>query len=458
MANGISLWQRFWQLLDHALFGEHTRADGLLPRLLRGLRYPYAILRDLIGGELTLRATGLVYATLLALIPLIALSFAVLKAFGAHRDLEPFLLEFFRPVGTAGEQITHRLMEFAENVSGSLLGIVGFALLMWTLVGTVKRVEDSLNFVWRVQNARSIPRRVVEYAALLVVGPIAIATVIGFSKMAFDSASHAAQGFSLGMDAVRIIISLAPYALVTGLFTAIYMLVPNTRVRMLPAMGGALAAGVSWAAIGKAFTALVLSTSRLTLVYAGFAMVVAVFVWTYLGWLILLAGAQLAFYLQNPQNLRLGHQLLRLSNSEQERLALDVMARVALRHHAGDPPCTADALSRSLALPGSTIADMAEHLENCGMLAIADDGRMFPGRDIASIRLAQILECARSRSSGHDPHPRLSAPGVQMLQQSLEQALRAACGERTLADLISEGEAPVAAPTARPPRQAERPA
>lgn len=435
---GLSPWQRFWQALDYSLFGPHTLGGDPLARLLRVLRYPYAILRDLLGGELTLRATGLVYATLLALIPLVALSFAVLKAIGAHRELEPFLLEFFRPVGDAGVQITHRLMQFAENVSGSLVGILGFALLLWTLVGTVKRVEDSLNFVWRVQNARSIARRVIEYMALLIVGPIAVTIVIGFSKLAFDSASHAAEGIGVGMDAVRTLISLAPYAVVTGLFTAVYVLVPNTRVRFLPALGGALAAGISWAAIGKAFTALVLSTSRLTLVYAGFAVVVAVFVWTYLGWLILLAGAQLAFYLQNPQNLRLGHQVLRLSGSEQERLALDIMARVALRHHAGEAPETIESISRWLSLPGSTIGDMAEHLESTGLLAIADDGRLFPARDIAGIQLRQVIESVRSRSSGHDPHPRASLPGVQRLQEKIEDAWRAACGERTLVDLIEE--------------------
>jgi membrane protein len=436
MLTGLSPWDRFWRMLDRALFGPHALGDDLLARGLRVLRYPYAIVRDLTGGELTLRATGLVYATLLALIPLVALSFAVLKAVGAHRELEPFLLEFFRPLGDAGVQTTHRLMQFAENVSGSLVGIVGFALLLWTLVGTVKRVEDSLNFVWRVQNARSIARRMVEYAALLIVGPIAVAVVIGFSKLAFDGASHAAQDIGMGVHAVNSLIALAPYALVTSLFTAVYLLVPNTRVRFLPALGGALAAGISWAAIGKAFTALVLSTSRLTLVYAGFAVVVAVFVWTYLGWLILLAGAQLSFYLQNPQNLRLGHQLLRLSGSEQERLALDIMARVAMRHHAGEPPGTIDSLSRWLALPGSTIGDMAEYLETSGLLAIADDGRLFPARDIASIHVWQIIESVRARSSGHHPHPRAGTPGVQQLQEKIESAWRAACGQMTLMDLI----------------------
>ncbi|HXC60970.1 MAG TPA: YihY/virulence factor BrkB family protein [Steroidobacteraceae bacterium] len=444
MADGVSLWQKLWHLLDRALFGTHTLGDGLGARALRVLRYPYAILRDLLGGELTLRATGLVYTTLLALIPLIALSFGLLKAIGAHRELEPVLLDFFRPVGAAGPEITHRLMQFAENVSGGLVGVVGFALLLWTLVGTVKKIEDSLNFVWRVQRARSIARRMIEFAALLIVGPIVIAAVIGFSKLAFDSvAGHGASVAPL----VKAAIGLAPYALVTGLFTAIYILMPNTKVRLVPALVGGLAAGISWAAIGKAFTAMVLYTSRLTLVYAGFAAIVAVFVWTYLGWLILLAGAQLAFYLQNPQNLRLGHSPLKLSNRERERLALEIMARVALQHHNGEPPCSVDQIARTLALPGATIADMTEQLEHAGLLVQSDEGRLFPAREISGIRLTQIIGCARSRSTGHEPYARPYAPGVRQLQQAIEQAWHSACGDRTLADLITETEE--VAPAAR---------
>jgi membrane protein len=213
---------------------------------------------------------------------------------------------------------------------------------------------------------------------------------------------------------------------------------PNTRVRLLPALVGALAAGIVWAATGKAFTAMVIYTSRLTLVYAGFAIVVAVFLWTYLGWLILLAGAQLAFYVQNPHYLRVGHAEFRLSNNEQERLALDIMARVAIEHRAGNPPWTLERLSQALALPGFAIAQMSEHLEHTGLLAQADDGKLFPGREISSITLAEIIHAARTRRAGHDPHPRLSAPGVLALQAEMDHAWRDVCGARTLADLISE--------------------
>jgi membrane protein len=423
-------------LLDRALFGPHTEGPTPLARLMRGLRYPYAILRDLIGGELTLRATGLVYATLLALVPLVALSFAVLKAFGIHRELEPFLLEFFRPVGTGGPELVHRLMQFAERVSGGLVGVVGLALLLWTLVGTVKKFEDSMNFVWRVERARSIPRRVMEFVALVTAGPVVIAAVIAFSKAAIDSVTHGPGSFAAGGELAHAAIRLAPYAMVVGLFTAMYLLMPNTKVRILPALGGALAAGILWAMVGKSFTAMVLYTSRLTLVYAGFAVVVAVFLWTYLGWLILLLGAQLAFYLQNPNYLRLGHAVLRLSNNEQERLALDIMARVAQGHRAGEAPWTVEQLARALGLPGIAISDMAGHLERAGLLAQSDDGKLFPGREISHITLAEIVASARTRRTGPELPRRLSAPGVLELQEEMERAWRSACNGRTLADLI----------------------
>ncbi|MGC4029766.1 MAG: YihY/virulence factor BrkB family protein [Steroidobacteraceae bacterium] len=433
------MWQAIWNFLDSGLFGPHSQRDTPLATLLRALRYPYAIVRDLLGGELNLRATGLVYATLLALIPAVALSFAVLKAFGAHRDLEPLILEFFRPIGEAAPQITHRLMQFADNVRGGIVGIVGLALLLWTLVGTVKKVEDSFNFVWRVQRARSIPRRITEYIALLIIGPLVIAAVIAFTKLAFEGvASHGAGSFALGRLLLHMAIQAAPYVIVTGLFTALYVLLPNTRVRLRPALIGAVTAGFFWAATGKLFTTMVIYTSRLTLVYAGFAIVVAMLLWTYLGWLILLAGAQLAFYVQNPTYLRLGHSLLRLSHSEQERLALDVMLRIGQAHQGGQAPWTIDSLSRALALPGIAIADVVENLEHSGLVTQSEDGRLFPARETRGILLEQIIDSTRSRGTGRVPHAQLSAPGVQQLQQAVERAWREACGGRTLADLVAD--------------------
>src|SRR5207302_170404 len=134
------MWTPIWALLDRWLFGPASGRAGLLGQCRRLLRYPYAVVRDLARGEINLRAMSLVYTTLLSLIPLLAFSFAILKVFGAHRDLEPIVYEFFRPVGPdSATQLTARVMQFADRVSSGIVGSLGFALLAWTLLDTVKK-------------------------------------------------------------------------------------------------------------------------------------------------------------------------------------------------------------------------------------------------------------------------------------------------------------------------------
>ncbi|MCU0760402.1 MAG: YihY/virulence factor BrkB family protein [Steroidobacteraceae bacterium] len=426
-----------WRLLDHLLWG--ARAVGATPLAvtLRLLRYPYAVLRDLSRGQVNLRAMGLVYATLLSLVPLLAFSFAVLKVFGAHRELEPVVLEFFRPVGRSATALTARVMEFADSVSSGIVGSVGLALLLWTLIGTIQKVEDSFNFLWRVEQPRSFGRRIAEYLSLLVLGPLLLVVFLGLAHSAIQSAAVQTLAALPLLDRLMALgLAIAPYAMVTAIFTGLYMFVPNTSVRALPALAGGLAAGVLWAATGKVFTELVVYTTRLTVVYAGFAIIVAALLWTYLGWLILLVGVQLSFYVQNPSYLRLGLTELRLSSVELEELALKVMFLVGSAHTRGEVRWRVNDLARELGMPGIAISQVVSALERAGMLTANDREQLVPARDIGHIRLRDILEVARNQRSGHATARGLAVPEVDALRASLERAWRERCGERTLRDLI----------------------
>jgi membrane protein len=434
------MWVRFWGFLDRLFFGPPSIGPTPPAVLLRLLRYPYAVVRDLWGGAINLRAMGLVYTTLLSLIPLIAFAFAVLKGFGAHRDLEPIIYEFFRPMGPTGAaEITSRAMQFADRVSTGLVGSVGFALLIWTLLGTIKKVEDSFNFLWRVEQPRSFARRVAEYLSLLIIGPLLLVGFIGLSHAAVSGplGTHLA-GLPLAQQINRLLIVLSPYVMVTALFTVLYMFVPNTRVQWRPALIGALAAGVLWAMVGKIFTAMVVLSTRLTIVYAGFAFIVAALLWTYFGWLILLAGTQLSFYIQNPTYLRIGLQELRLSCSELEQLALRAMYLVGRTHMDGSKRWTINRLATELGLPGVAIAQIGAALEKSGLLIVTEDDEFVPGRDVGRITIQEILEVARSQRSGHFAARPPDIAAVDRLTTRLEQAWRECCAGRTLRDLIEE--------------------
>ena len=220
-------------------------------------------------------------------------------------------------------------MEFADSVSTGLVGSVGLALLLWTLLGTIKKVEDGFNFVWRVEHARSFARRVTEYIALLIVGPIVVVSFIGLSHRALDSTAGFSRYMPFWDRLTGWSLEAAPFFMVTAIFTAVYMFVPNTKVKWKPALIGGVAAGILWVVVGQLFTAFVVYTTRLSVVYAGFAIIVAALLWTYFGWLILLIGAQLSFYLQNRHYLRLGLTELRLSAVQREQLTLKVMYLIA---------------------------------------------------------------------------------------------------------------------------------
>jgi len=445
------MWARIWALLDRCFFGPASVRPGLLGTALRLLRYPYAVVRDLARGEINLRAMGLVYTTLLSLIPLLAFSLSILRIFGGHRDIEPIVYEFFRPVGgAAATELTDRVVQFAHRVSSGVVGSLGLALLAWTLVGTIKKVEDSFNFLWHVDQPRSFARRVAEYTTLLIAGPVLL--------VAFVSVSHAALSSAPVQEMVRLPllqrlrgtgISLAPYGMVTAFFTALYMLVPNTRVHWRAALTGALVGGVLWAAIGKMFTALVIYSTRLTIVYAGFAFIVAALLWTYFGWLILLAGAQLSFYVQNPAYLQLGLQQLRLSSVELEQLALKLMYFVGRSHVAGGRRWTVNGLADELGLPGIAVAQMAATLERAALLIVTDYDELVPARDISRIDVYEILDIARNQRSGHVAPRHLPIPPVDRLLEGVEEARRNRCGALTLRDLVDEAPRPALQLTAR---------
>jgi membrane protein len=400
-------------------------------------RYPYALLRDLASGKLTLHAMGLVYTSLLAIVPLLAFSFGILKAFHAQGVLEPLVAEFFRPMGAAADELTARVMDFANKVRGDLVGSLGLVLLIWTLIGTMKKVEDGFNFAWQVDVPRNFVRRLGEYVTLLIAGPVLLGALIGLSRLAINSEPVKLLSQVPLLDRLAALsVNLAPFVVVSVLLTSLYIIVPNTRVRVSAALAGGFSAGILWAALGRFFTAFVLFSTRLTVVYAGLAIIVAALVWTYFNWIILLLGARVSFYAQNPNYLRLGLNELHLSCVDTERLALSIMYLVADRYRAGGARLSISSLGSILGYPQIAVARLCRTLESARLLIVADDESLLPGRDIAHIRVLDIMMAARTHSSGLIRTSSGIPPAVRQLCTELDVAWQQHIGVLTLSELL----------------------
>jgi membrane protein len=432
-------WQRARELPDRWLFGPESRGADVGGRLRRIARFPYALLRDLAGGQLTLHAMSLVYATLLSVIPLLALSFAILATLHAQDLLQPLVQEFFAPMGAASGQLTARVMQYARNVHGGLVGTLGLGFLIWTLIGTMRKVEDGVNYVWRVQVARGFARRSADYVTMLIAGPLLLAVVAVFSRLAADSPPlRLLAGLPLIGRVDAFSLRVAPYVLVSVLLTMLYVAIPNTRVRVRPALIGGIAAGILWAAVGRYFTVFVLFSAHLTLIYAGFAITIAALLWTYFGWMILLLGALLSFYAQNPGYLREGLDEPRLSAALLERLALAIMVLVAGRTRDGLPTCSPAALALHLEAPAFAVARLCDALVAAGCLECAPDRSLRLARPAAELRPLGILRTLRAQGSDSLRIAPAIPAAVDDLCEQLELPRTQQLAELTLSDLIGQ--------------------
>lgn len=383
--------------LEQLLFDRHAPMPLKQAEWLLGfLRYPYALVRDLLTGELNLRAMGLVYTTLLSLVPLVAFAFAILKGLGVHRDLEPLLFEFLRPIGERAGELTTQIMSFVEKVRGGVLGSLGLAFLLYTVIATIQKLEDAFNFAWHVERPRSLMRRISEYLSLMVIGPVFLVVAFGLlGAVGKQEAMHWLTSHEPLGTIIRGLGNAGPFLFVTGVFTFLYVFIPNTRVRLSPALAGGVSAGVLWAMSGMIFTKIVAASTNMVAIYAGFAIFLAALIWIYLSWLILLIGAQLSFYMQNPRYLRAGQAPVRLTSRLRERLALTVMLLIARKFVSGDKPWRLRGLAEQLEVPGSALETVIEALEHAGLVTTTDEEEVLPARDLESIGVHDILTAVR---------------------------------------------------------------
>ena len=392
---------------------------------------------------------SLVYTTLLSIVPLIAFCFSIVKGLGLHHDFEPLIFEFFRPLGDRAREFTTSVMGFVDHVKGGVLGSLGLAFLLWTVVSVVQKVEDAFNHIWHVDRARSFTRRFTEYLSMLLVGPVLAVGAIGLvaslstQSLVIWLASH--EPFGTILVAIG---RLGPLLVVTTGFTFLYSFIPNTKVRFGIALIAGLAAAAVWVAASFAFTQLVAYSSQMMAIYTGFAVVLLALMWIWLNWLILLSGALFAFYLQNPQYLRSGQREVLPTARLRERLALSIMLVVARDFERGERRWTVGALAELLETPGIALGPIVDALEVAGLVETTDAEALLPGRDPGSVTLDMVLAAVRDGESGRalTLHEARILPAAEAACADVDAAIRQAIGQTTVRELAHRDTARIAAP------------
>jgi len=411
---------------------------------IRAARLAIVLFRDFWSGGLTLWTMSLVYTTLLSMVPLLALSFSVLKAFGVHNRIEPMLQDLLAPLGEQGNEITSRLVEFIDRMNVGVLGSVGLALLIYTVVSLMEKIEESFNSIWHVTQLRSLGERFSRYLSVLLIGPILIFSAVGITAAAMNSevVREILAIAPLG-SLVLAVGKLMPYVLVIAAFTFFYLFIPNASVRFAPALAGGLAGGILWQSAGWAFALFVATSTRYAAIYSSFAILVLFLIWLYVSWLILLFGASLSFYLQHPEYLYAMPGEPRLSNRMRERLALAVMSHVASNFVSGRPGWTLQQLTERLGIPMHAVSVVLDALETSGFLIESRDNppAYLPARDLAEVSVAELISVVRKAGEHRflDPESLALPAAEEELLKRGEKSVLAALGDVSIRALAAEG-------------------
>ena len=413
--------------------------------LVRTGRIAYAVARDAIEGPLSLHAASLVYTTLLSFVPLLAFCFSVLKGFGVHNTLEPLLLSVLEPLGPRAEEITLQVIGFIDRMEVGVLGALGLAVLIYTAISVIQKIETAFNTIWHVDQARSLARKLADYMSALLITPVLVFAAFSMIATVLDSPLiQRLAGMPMG-ELLTGGVRFLPKLVLVAVLAFVYLFMPNTKVRASAALAGAVIAGVLWLAAGLVFASFVASAQSYTAIYSAFASAILVILWLNVNWIIVLIGAAIAFYLQHPEALHIDDEPPLPSARALERTTLASLGAIAEAAYAGQPALTIEDLVHRLRLPAADIERVMTALERAGLICrSADDPpRLLPAHPLEVTPAKAALDAVRSEGGLRilsAQVPPGSAPAVETVEQRIDAALAAALEGVTLKDLAASAE------------------
>ena len=371
--------------------------------LYRVSRVAYSSIRGFVANRLTVRAAALTYYSVLSVVPFLAFTFAILKGFGAYASfidatVSPYLRETFggNPALLASIE---RILEFVDRTNVSTLGALGLVVLVYTSVSLLSSVEDALNEIWGAKTKRSFLRQVTDYVTLLVTTPLLIVAAATAATAAQSSRIVLFLRDALALGAViDFLLHFTSLAVVGVAFFAIYTILPNVRVRPISAALGAVVAAVLWQGALVLYVRFQVGVSSYSALYSVLSAIPIFLVWTYVSWVVVLAGAQVAASHQNERTVRQRFRARRADPALRETLALIIAARVARAFLSGGPWRSPTALADVVDVSPLTIEETLEALVRAGVLARTGSGPdvgYLPARDLDAIRVGDVRDALR---------------------------------------------------------------
>lgn len=370
----------------------HTPKKRLLYRFLQTI---ILVARGFKDKALNVRANSLSFSLLFAFVPMVAGVFAIARGFGFEELLQERISTSFLAEANIAPTIMEWVERYLETARGGLFLGIGLVVLIWAVYAFFNMLELSFNNIWNVKQSRSFGRRLSNYMVVLLLVPIMIILSSGISIF-LNSAASASPVLQAIEPIRRVLLRLIPFVVASGVFTWIFIAIPNTKVRFLSAIIPGVIVGILFQLVQMFSVYLVMLFTRMSVVYGAFSAIPLILVWLHITCWLLLIGAELAFAIQNNDMFAYEKDLKTMSRRYKDYIMLYLLSVIIRRFEAGESPQTAQKMAADHQLPIRLVQQLLSRLEETSIVRRVytedeEEQAFVPALDTKSITVEMVI-------------------------------------------------------------------
>lgn len=346
-----------------------------------------------------LRASALTLYSILSIVPVIAMLFGIAKGFGFENMLEERLIDQLPDQQTMVLQLISFAQNLLDNTKGGVVAGIGVVVLFWTIINVIGNIEESFNYIWKIGKGRSISRKFSDYLSLMLLAPvvlIASSSITVFLKTKITWLITVIQLPEFGTWLVIKALGLSPLVLMIGLFAFTFIFMPNHKINYRAGVIAAVVAGAMYHLSQWVYLSLQIGASNYNAIYGSFAALPLFVVWLQIGWMIVLFGCEMAFFLQNYETYRNNNRFSDLSFSLKKVIALQITHLIIKNFIQLNNPFSANEIAAKLVIPIAIIQPVLLNLMACHIIVEfknqdEDDEVYQPAVDINILTIAYVI-------------------------------------------------------------------
>ncbi len=400
----IDKFRQFNHAVWNTSLSQASRGKGMVIKYIRTI---ILAARGFRQDKVQLRAASLTLYTLLSIIPMAAIAFAVAKGFGFEGDLESRLTSEF----ASQQEVLGWILSVADNAlqttKGGYMAGIGVIILLWSVMQLLDHFEGSFNHIWQVRQKRPWIRKFTDYLAIMLIAPVFVilsSSITVFISTKLTEYMETARILETFKPLITFLLKLTPYVMVWLVLSFIYVVLPNTKVKFGSALLAGIVAGTLLQVVQWLYIDLQIGITRLSAIYGSFAAFPLFMIWIQTSWLIVLLGAELSFANQNVLRYEFESDSLNISSFQKKVLTILILSAFVKRFHAGKEPVGAELIAASLRIPVRISSEIIHELTEAGLLVQLvgdkDKQRIYqPGIDINKMTVGFVLDRLEKRGS-----------------------------------------------------------